>query len=69
MLLNKKPYIPYYLNKEERLIMKLEINNKLCSYTFAKDMYLDRNKSYQLGMKVIYRPVVYVFDPYSFIVC
>lgn len=49
--------------------MKLEINEKLYNCTNAIEMYLDENEAYPLGMKVIYKPIVYIFDWYSFIVC
>lgn len=49
--------------------MKLEINERLYNCTDAMEMYLDVNESYPLGMKVIYKPIVYIFDWYSFIVC
>lgn len=49
--------------------MKLAINERLYSFTNAIEMYLDENEAYPLGMKVIYKPVVYIFDWYSFSVC
>lgn len=49
--------------------MKLAINERLYCFTNAIEMYLDENEAYPLGMKVIYKPVVYIFDWYSFSVC
>ena len=30
---------------------------------------LDKNDRHPLGCKVIYEPVTYIFDPYSFLIC
>lgn len=43
--------------------MKLKIDRALYQCTFAEEMLLD-----DTGYKVLYRPVAYIFDPYSFIV-
>lgn len=44
--------------------MKLEINEELYRYTYAEEMLFDASKN-----KVIYKPVTYIFDAYSFSIC
>lgn len=49
--------------------MVLEINEQLLGFTFAEQGFLDESKAYPLGCKLIYEPVIYIFDPDSFAVC
>lgn len=49
--------------------MQLELTDILYGYTFAEERCLDVNEKYPLGMKVLYKPLAYVFDPDSYIIC
>lgn len=44
--------------------MNLEINEKLYYYTFGEEGYLNEQM-----LRVLYRPITYIFDPDSFIIC
>ncbi len=48
---------------------QLEITRELYSFTFPYEPYLNSKSGYNLKMRVEYREIYYLFDPYSYIIC
>lgn len=49
--------------------MVLKIDSTIYGYANNLRGFLDINEKYPLGQKVIYKPITFIFDPFSYLIC